>query len=116
MAQVDPPALVRLSEGLGPNAQDVKLERTSYLTADEVHAAQALHKRAPYALCSVSQGFFSIARHYGGCTFQGCDYTYMPGHDECVRDDVLRLVTKMRKKQAKKPADGAEPVQMDLGA
>lgn len=106
----------RLSEGLGPNADDDERERTSYLTADEVQAAQTLHKRAPYALCSVSQGFFSIARHYGGCTFQGCHYTYMPGHDECVRDDVLRLVTKLRKKQAgKKEAPAPQPM-LDLGA
>lgn len=72
-------------------------ERTSYLTADEVEAAQALHKRAPYSVCNVSQGFFSIARHYGGMTLQDCHYTYMPEHDECVRDDVLKLVKKLRK-------------------
>ncbi len=35
-----------LSEGLGPNAQDDERERTSYLTADEVQAAQKLHQRA----------------------------------------------------------------------
>jgi hypothetical protein len=110
------PANVGSNDGLGPNAQDDDRERTSYLTANELQAAQTLHKRAPYALCSVSRGFFSIARHYGGCTFQGCDYTYMGGHDECVRNDVLRLVTKMRKKQAKKPADVAAPVQMEFGA
>ncbi len=66
--------------------------RTSYLTAAEVRAAQVLHQRAPYALTNVSCSFFSVARHYGALTFQGCSYTYMPGHDECVRDDVLRLV------------------------
>jgi hypothetical protein len=72
-------------------------ERTSYLTADEMQAAQTLHQRAPYALCNVSRGFFSIARHYGGLTFQGCHYIYIEGHDECVRDDVLKMVRKMRK-------------------
>jgi len=79
------------------------MERTSYLTADEVQAAQTLHKRAPFALPNVSMGFFSIARYYGGLTYQGCHYTYMPGHDECVRDDVLRLVAKLRKKTAPQP-------------
>ena len=87
-------------------------ERTSYLTADEVRAAQVLHQRAPYSLTNVSHGFFSIARHYGGMTFQGCSYTYMPGHDECVRDDVLRLVTKLRKLKAKAAVPKAE--QMEL--
>lgn len=92
------------------------MERTSYLSEEEVMAAQALHKRAPYAICNVRHGFFSIARHYGGCTFQGCHYTYMEGHDECVRDDVLKLVTKMRKKRADKPATQAQQTALDLGA
>lgn len=95
---------------------DRERERTSYLTADEVQAAQALHKRAPFALCNVSMGFFSIARHYGGMTFQGCHYTYMPGHDECVRDDVLRLVTKRRKKPASKATALAAQSMLDPGA
>jgi hypothetical protein len=91
-------------------------ECTSYLTESEVRAAQALHRRAPYALTNVSQGFFSIARHYGGMTFQGCRYTYMPDHDECVRDDVLQLVTRLRKLQARKaaPQQIQQAAQMDL--
>lgn len=92
------------------------MEQTSYMTADEVQAAQTLHKRVPYAICRVSQGFFSIARHYGGCTVQGCHYTYMPQHDECVRDDVLRLVAKLRKKQASKKETPAPQPMLDLGA
>ena len=86
------------------------MESTRYMTADEVQAAQKLHRRAPYALCSVSHGFFSIARHYGGLTFQNCSYSYMPGHDECVRDDVLKMVAKLRKKKTgknSKPEDQA---------
>ena len=110
------PLPVLSSEGLGPNPEDDERERTSYLTADEVQAAQALHKRAPFALCNVSMGFFSIARHYGGCTFQDCHYTYMPGHDECVRDDVLRLVTKLRKKPASKKEAPAPQPMLGLGA
>ena len=88
-------------------------ERTSYLTADEVRAAHTLHRRAPYAVCHVSNGFFSIARHYGGMTFQGCHYTYMPGHDECVRDDVLLLVMEMRQKHGREKE--APPSQSMLG-
>ena len=110
------PLALRFSEGLGPNATGDDREHTSYLTADEVMAAQKLHKRAPYALCNVSRGFFSIARHYGGCTFQGCHYTYMQGHDECVRDDVLLLVTKLRKVPASKKTKPEPPHLFDLGA
>lgn len=115
MTTDDPSVASLLTEVLGHNAADDR-ERTSYLTADEVQAAQALHKRAPYALCNVSQGFFSIARHYGGLTFQDCHYTYMPGHDECVRDDVLRLVAKLRKKPASKTAKPAPQPILDFGA
>ena len=78
------------------------MENTEYLSVEEVQAAQTLHKRAPYSIAGISTGFFSIARHYGGMTFQGCKYTYMHGHDECVRDDVLKLVSKMRKKKTAK--------------
>ena len=116
MGHSDQPLGLALSEGLGPNTQNDERERTSYLTADEVQAVQTLHKRAPFALCNVSMGFFSIARHYGGCTFQGCHYTYMPGHDDCVRDDVLRLVTKLRKKAASKKVAPAPQPMLDLGA
>ena len=96
--------------GLGFGAMS---EHTSYLTAEEVEAAQKLHKRAPYALCNVSQGFFSIARHYGGLTFQDCRYTYIDGHDECVRDDVLKLIKKLRKSKAKK-AKTVEPPTLQI--
>lgn len=85
-------------------------ERTSYLTSEEVQAAvQTLHQRAPYALCNVSNGFFSIARHYGGLVFKDCRYTYIPGHDECVRNDVLKMVAKMRKKARTKEAPAPQP-------
>ena len=85
-------------------------ERTSYLTADEVAAIQVLPKGAPYSLCNVSAGYFSVARHAGGCTLHGYRYTYIHGHDECVRDDVLKFVRKLRKK---KPAE-AVPVQVGI--
>ena len=83
----------------------------SYLTEDELQAAMKLHQRAPYALCNVSQGFFSIARHYGGLVFKDCRYIYIDGHDECVRDDVLKMVTKMRKSMKAPPESAA--VQLD---
>ena len=89
-------------------------DRTSYLTAAEVRAAQVLHQRAPYALTNVSCSFFNVARHYGALTFQGCSYTYMPGHDECVRDDVLRLVTKMRRLKAKAAAPDHEQMALQM--
>ena len=88
------------------------MERTSYLTEDEVEAVQVLHKRAPYALCKVSNGFFSISIHYGGLIFKGFRYTYINGHDECVRDDALKLVTKLRRTKSVKAAPAHEQLSL----
>ena len=87
------------------------MERTSFLTADEVQAAQVLHKDAPYAISGVSGSMFSLARYTGGIRVSGSDYTYLPAHDECVRDDVLKMVKKMRK--AKKPVESPS-TQLDI--
>ena len=73
------------------------MERTSFLTEDELQAAQVLHKNSPYAISGVSGSMFSLARYTGGIRVSGFDYTYLPAHDECVRDDVLKMVKKMRK-------------------
>lgn len=83
----------------------------SFLTDDELTAVQHLHRRAPYAITGISQGFFSIARHYGGMRYQECHYTYMPGTDECVRDDVMKAVLKMRRK----PRKAQEQTTLDIG-
>lgn len=83
----------------------------SFLTDDELNAVQHLHRRAPYAITGISQGFFSIARHYGGMKYQDCSYTYVSGADECVRDDVFKLVMKMRRK----PRKVQEQTTLDIG-
>lgn len=54
----------------------------------------------PFAICNISTGMFSVARHYGAMKFQGQCYTYIPQHDECIRNDVLKWLTKHRKRQA----------------
>jgi len=79
-------------------------ESTGYLSASEVEAIQHLHKRAPYSITDVSRGFFSIAMRAGGAVVNGSRYTYIPPHDELVRDDVLRAVAKLRKKAKPAPA------------
>jgi hypothetical protein len=90
-------------------------ERTGYLSADDLQAAQSLHKRAPYSICGISHGFFSLARMYGGMTYQGCRYTYFPAHDECVRDDVIKIVAKRRKTHEEQAPDVAWQQVLDLG-
>ncbi len=69
----------------------------SYLTEAEVEAIQHLGRDTPYCISNASMSQFSVARHFGACTFNGHSYTYMATSDELIRDDVLRFVTKMRK-------------------
>lgn len=60
--------------------------------------ACTLHRRTPFGMTNVSMTQLSIARHYGGITYQNEAYTYFPATDELVRNDVL----KWRKKEEKK--------------
>ena len=52
-----------------------------------------------------SNSQFSIARFYGGIRFNGEHYTYLPGADQLVRDDVLAWL----KKNLGKP-EGCDPL------
>ena len=61
----------------------------------------------------VSQTQFSIARHYGGVSFSGQNYTYLPVTDELIRDDVANWLAK-RRREERKSAD-IEPAQLGLG-
>ena len=76
---------------------------TSYLTQEEIEAlkASSLRRDAPFLIRGVSHSQFSIARHYGGATFVGWHYTYMPAYDELVRDDVVKWVKRRRKVREK---------------
>ena len=79
-----------------------------YMTEEEIDALQLskLDKATPFAIGGVSQSQLSIARHYGGCKFQGRIYSYIPTTDELLRDDVVKWLTKHRKTQKKVGADG----------
>lgn len=57
-----------------------------------------LHRRTPFGISPVRRTQFSVARFYGGVTFQGESYTYFPKTDELIRNDVL----KWKRKRAKK--------------
>lgn len=75
---------------------------TELLTPQELESIQHLHRETPYAIYHVSEGMFSLARYYGGITYNDSHYRYIPEHDACVRDDVWRLVEKLRKLERKK--------------
>lgn len=69
-------------------------------TPDEIellHRRSGLDISAPFVIRGVSHGQLSIARHYGGCTYQGQPYTYASASDELIRVDVLEWLTKHRR-------------------
>ena len=60
-----------------------------------------LHRRTPFGMTNVSMTQLSIARYYGGITYNGEAYVYIPKTDELIRQDVLRW-KKKRKTEPKK--------------
>lgn len=69
-----------------------------------------LPRDTPFIIQHVCQTQFSIARHYGGCKYQGKSYSYIQATDELIREDVAKWLSKMRKKakaDAKKVGSGA---------
>lgn len=89
----------------------------SYLTADELAALQSttLDRGAPFIIAGVSTSQLSVARHYGGCRFQGLQYFYMRDHDELIRADVLKWLGAFRRRAERlEKAAVSAPVQEGL--
>lgn len=86
-----------------------------HMTAEEIDALQAtkLDRATPFVICGVSCSQLSIARFYGGCKFQGRNYTYIPTTDELLRDDVVKWLAKHRKVH-RKVCGGSIATQGDL--
>lgn len=58
----------------------------------------------PERLYHVSASQFSVARHFGGCMFQGKHYYYDAENDALVRHDVWKKELKEDKDKAKRIA------------
>ena len=56
---------------------------------------------APDEIHHVSQSQFSVARHFGGCTYMGQSYIYDAGQDSLIRRDVYLARLKQGKAAAK---------------
>lgn len=86
-----------------------------HMTEKEIEALQAtkLDRATPFVICGVSRSQLSIARFYGGCKFQGRNYSYIPTTDELLRDDVVTWLAKHRKAQRKCGGDSTV-MQADL--
>ncbi len=50
----------------------------------------------PERIHHVSKTQLSVARHFGACTYNGANYTYLAESDELVRNDVLKRDTRLR--------------------
>lgn len=88
----------------------------SYLTESELEALQLtdLSRAAPFLIVRVKTTQLSVARHYGGATFNGWHYTYIPTTDELVRDDVIKWVHRKRRFDALKAKAEAVQEQVDI--
>lgn len=86
----------------------------SYLTPDDLAYIELLDtsRDAPYLIMGVSNSQFSVARHFGGITYQGVGYVYIPTTDELIRRDALALVERRRREAEKtKRADEKQRAQ-----
>jgi len=72
----------------------------SHMTDAEIAALNdsALPRDAPFLIRGVTTSHLSIARHYGGCTFNGRHYVYVPPTDELIRKDVMGWLARYRRK------------------
>lgn len=88
--------------------------KASFLTDSEIEAllTSDLQRKTPFAIQGVMNTQLSIARFYGVIRYNGDGYTYMPDGDELIRDDVLKFVTKLRKKSRK--AEQPQSQQMEF--
>lgn len=59
----------------------------------------------PERIYNVSHTQFSVARHFGGCTFNGASYHYDAENDVLVRMDVWKALLANDKAEAKRVAD-----------
>lgn len=73
------------------------------MTTDELAALQdsGLSRDTPYVIEGVSGSQFSIARLYGGATFNGESYVYDPTEDELIRRDVVKWLGRRRSEELK---------------
>lgn len=67
----------------------------------DIPADCPLSRETPYGVAGVSDTQFSVARHYGGCTYNGQHYVYLPLTDELIRHDVLQWLAKKEREQRK---------------
>ena len=71
----------------------------SHITQTELDALNAsnLPRKTPFMISGINLTQFSVARFYGGMSYNGASYIYLPETDELIRDDVVKWLAKLRK-------------------
>jgi hypothetical protein len=59
----------------------------------------------PEEIHHISRSQFSVARHFGGCTFNGAEYVYDSENDKLVRKDIQLARQAKCKSEAKRMAE-----------
>jgi hypothetical protein len=77
-----------------PTLDDVKEYR------NELQTKFGANESVAYA--NVSNTQLSIARHFGGCNVSGKYFVYNATDDSLIREDVVKWITKRKKKEALK--------------
>ena len=97
----------------------------TYLTPDELDAVQSsgLDPFTPYVIEDVSMKPLRtllpglnllIGQYYGGCTYGGREYYYIPTTDELIREDVVRWIMARRKEAQRAAREATEAKQMEM--
>ena len=75
----------------------------SYFTRDEKErlSFEFAGRQDNIGYMDVSHTQLSIARHSGHALVNGWHYTYFPASDELWRDDIVQMVHRWRKEEAK---------------
>lgn len=60
--------------------------------ASLIEAKFGRNETEAYMLGNVSHTQYIVARHYGGCRFNGKYYDYNAEHDLLIREDVLQFI------------------------
>ena len=68
----------------------------------------------PERIYNVSQTQLSVARHYGGCKFNGADYHYDAASDTLTRMDVWKARCASSKEESAKSAKDEREKWMDV--
>lgn len=58
-------------------------------------------QKPPERFYHISTTQLSIARHYGGCRFNGVEYIYDPTTDTLIRGDVLQREQRAKREEEK---------------